>query len=141
MVPNYQPYQSTWNNPYLPLYNQGQQVQPQMYGQPVNGIIKVNGPQSAMQYQLPPNSTSPALFDASGKCFYVVSTDGTGTKSLEWFDFSPHEEAEPEPAKRYVTREEFDEAIAKISESLEAAHGTDGPTEPRPRVSARAAAK
>lgn len=83
----YQPYQSTWQNPYLPLTNQGQPVTTmvQPYQQPVNGIVKVNGRDSAMQYQLPPNSTSPALFDNSGSCFYIVTTDGidctTGEKT------------------------------------------------------------
>lgn len=121
----YQPYQSTWNNPYLPLYNQGQAVQ-QMYAQPVNGIVKVNGPQSAMQYQLPPNSTSPALFDASGSCFYVVSTDGTGTKSLECFDFSPHvEEVKQTEAVQYVRRDEFDAFVEKISKVIGGSNGTD----------------
>lgn len=135
----YQPYQSTWNNPYLPVYPQ--QVQAQVYGQPVNGIIKVNGAQSAMQYQLPPNSTSPALFDSSGTCFYVVSTDGTGTKTLECFDFAPHAEKEPEPHAQYVTKQEFEEAMAAMAEKLEAANGINGPAEPRARVSTRAAAK
>lgn len=39
----YQPYQSTWQNPFLPQYNQGQPVQPmiQPYQQPVNGVITV----------------------------------------------------------------------------------------------------
>ena len=91
------PYQPTWNNPYLPnpylpQFNQGQPVQ--LYQQPINGITKVNGRDSAMQYQLPPNSMSPALFDKNGQVFYIVSTDGTGTKTVETFDFSPHVEAE-----------------------------------------------
>lgn len=40
----YQPYHPTWNNPYLPAYNQGQPVTPmlQPYQQPMNGIIQVN---------------------------------------------------------------------------------------------------
>ena len=88
MMP-YQPYQSTWQNPYTTTNPYGQSpilptVQP--YQQPVNGVIKVNGRDSAMQYQLPPNSTSPALFDNTGSCFYIVTTDGTGMKTVECFD-------------------------------------------------------
>lgn len=121
-------------NPYLPLYNQGQPVMPQamQYQQPVDGIVKVNGRESAMQYQLPPNSTSPALFDQSGTCFYVVSTDGTGTKSIECFDFSPHVEQQPTVinSAQFVSRQEFDEFAAKVNAVIGASNGTDGQVQP-----------
>ena len=120
----YQPYQSTWQNPYLPLTNQGQPVSPmvQPYQQPVNGVIKVNGRDSAMQYQLPPNSTSPALFDNSGTCFYIVSTDGTGMKTVETFDFTPHVEQQPVQidGAQFVSKQEYDQFVAKVSAALEA---------------------
>ena len=123
MMP-YQPYQSTWQNPFLPQYNQGQPVQPmiQPYQQPVNGVIKVNGRDSAMQYQLPPNSTSPALFDNSGTCFYIVSTDGTGMKTVETFDFKPHVEQQPVQidGAQFVSKQEYDQFVAKVSAALEA---------------------
>lgn len=126
MMP-YQPYQSTWQNPYLPAYNQGQPVTPmvQPYQQPVNGVIKVNGRDSAMQYQLPPNSMSPALFDNDGKVFYIVSTDGTGTKSIECFDFTPHVEQEPVKidGAQFVSRQEFEDFTAKVNAALGALNG------------------
>ena len=126
MMP-YQPYQSTWQNPYLPLTNQGQPVSPmvQPYQQPVNGVIKVNGRDSAMQYQLPPNSTSPALFDNSGTCFYIVSTDGTGMKTVECFDFNEHVEQQPVKidGAEFVSRTEYDKFVAKVSAALEAING------------------
>lgn len=123
----YQPYQSTWNNPYLTANSVNLPYQAQPYQQPVNGIVKVNGAQSAMQYQLPPNSTSPALFDASGTCFYVVSTDGTGTKSIECFDFTPHVEKQPQQidTTQYVTRAEFDALLEKVSQMIGADNGTN----------------
>ena len=123
MMP-YQPYQSTWQNPYLPQYNQGQPVQQMMqpYQQPVNGIVKVNGRESALQYQLPPSSTSPALFDQSGTCFYIVSTDGTGMKTVECFDFKEHVEQQPVKidGAEFVSRTEYDQFVAKVSAALEA---------------------
>lgn len=91
--------------------------------QPTNGIIKVNGPNSALQYSLPPNSMSPALFDSNGQVFYVVSTDGTGTKTIETFDFSPHVEPQNDE-KIYVTKAEFDKAITYIKETLNGIHGS-----------------
>lgn len=128
MMP-YQPYQSTWQNPFLPQYNQGQPVQPmvQPYQQPVNGIVKVNGRDSAMQYQLPPNSTSPALFDNNGKVFYVISTDGTGTKSIEVFDFLPHVDEQPIQidGAQFVSRQEFEDFTAKVNAAIGAINGSN----------------
>ena len=127
------PYNPTWNNPYLP---QGattlpfQQAQnPVMYQQPTNGITKVNGRDSALQYQLPPNSTSPALFDNNGKIFYIVSTDGTGMKTVEAFDFSPHKDEQPIKidGAQFVSRQEYDSFVAKVSAALEAINGVHGP--------------
>ena len=141
MMP-YQPYQSTWQNPFLPQYNQGQPVQPMMqpYQQPVNGVIKVNGRDSAMQYNLPPNSTSPALFDNSGTCFYIVSTDGTGMKTVECFDFTPHVEQQPVKidGAEFVSRTEYDKFVAKVSAALEAINGVHAAV---PSAAADAAAK
>lgn len=126
----YTPYQSTWQSPYTTTNPYGQSpilptVQP--YQQPVNGIVKVNGRESAMQYQLPPNSTSPALFDQSGTCFYVVSTDGTGTKSIEVFDFTPHVEEQPVriDGAQFVSRQEFEDFTAKVNAALGALNGSD----------------
>lgn len=124
----YQPYQSTWQNPYLPLTNQGQPLMP-TYQQPVNGVIKVNGRDSAMQYQLPPNSTSPALFDNSGTCFYIVSTDGTGMKTVECFDFTPHKDEQPVKidGAQFVSKQEYDQFVAKVNAALGALNGVHEP--------------
>lgn len=126
------PYTPTWNNPYLsnpylPQFNQGQPVQP--YQQPVNGIVKVNGRDSAMQYQLPPNSTSPALFDQSGTCFYIVTTDGTGMKTVECFDFTPHVQEQPVQVDgaSFVSRQEFEDFTAKVNAALGALNGVHEP--------------
>ena len=120
----YQPYQSTWNNPYMA---QTQQTMPvmQSYQQPVNGIIKVNGRDSAMQYQLPPNSMSPALFDNNGQTFYIVSTDGTGMKTVEAFDFTPHKDEQPIKidGAQFVSRQEFEDFTAKVNAALGALNG------------------
>ena len=130
------PYQSTWQNPYLPVNGPisalGQSSIPaqQMqlatgWQQPVNGIVKVNGRDSALQYQLPPNSMSPALFDQNGKTFYIVSTDGTGMKTVEAFDFSPHVEQQPVQidGAQFVSRKEFDEFTAKVNAAIGAING------------------
>lgn len=127
----YTPYQPTWNNPYLPLTNQGQPVTPmvQPYQQPVNGVIKVNGRDSAMQYQLPPNSMSPALFDNNGQTFYIVSTDGTGMKTVEAFDFTPHKDEQPIQidGAQFVSRQEFEDFTKRVNAALGALNGVHEP--------------
>jgi hypothetical protein len=125
------PYQPTWQNPYLaqnPYQTMApQQVPPMQYQQPFNGITRVNGRDSALQYQLPPNSMSPALFDNNGRTFYIVSTDGTGAKTVEAFDYSEHVEQAQTPTDDFVSRAEFDELSARVSMALEALNGIQGP--------------
>ena len=135
----YQPYQSTWNNPYL-SQNPYQPVIPsqtmqQSYGQPYNGVTKVNGPQSAMQVELPPNSISAPMidsnFDGEKGIFYIVSTDGTRSKSLEAFDFTRHvEQPINVDGAQFVSRREFDEFAAKVNAVLGAQSGISGPIQP-----------
>lgn len=124
----YTPYQPTWTGQYLQWPNMGQTLTTLPYTQqPTNGIVKVNGRDSALQYQLPPNSMSPALFDQNGKVFYVVSTDGTGTKTVEVFDFSPHvDEQVTVDGAQFVSRREFDEFAAKVNAVIGAQNGVHG---------------
>lgn len=121
------PYQPTWANPYVAQqYGQAmpQMASPMQYQQPVNGITKVNGRDSALQYQLPPNSMSPALFDNNGKTFYIVSTDGTGMKTVEAFDFTPHVDKPVQTdGAQFVSRREFEEFTAKVNAALGALNG------------------
>lgn len=124
----YQQYTPNWQGQLVasmqqPMVPQMPTVQP--YQQPVNGIVKVNGRESALQYQLPPNSTSPALFDQSGTCFYIVSTDGTGMKTVECFDFKEHVEQQPVKidGAEFVSRTEYDQFVAKVSAALEGING------------------
>ena len=149
------PYQPTWNNPYLqqgPYQSQAyqqlvqaqafpnQQISQQIaqqYQQSYNGITNVNGPQSAMQINLPPNSISNPLIDSSfdGKkgVFYIVSTDGTGSKSIEAFDFSPHIEQQVQvDNSQYVSRQEFNELAARVGIILGALNGIHGPVQQQP---------
>lgn len=125
----YQPYQPTWVNPFLTQnpYQQTPTVQP--YQQPTNGLVWVAGPQSALQCNLPPNSTSIPMFDNTGVMrFYVVSTDGTGTKTIETFDYSQHiDEAKQADQAQWVSRSEFEALAAKVEGMRGGAHGADGP--------------
>jgi hypothetical protein len=63
---------------------------------------------------------SPALFDKDGQTFYIVSTDGTGMKTVEAFDFTPHVEQQPIQINgaEFVSRKEFDEFTAKVNAAI-----------------------
>lgn len=128
----YQPYQSTWINPYvqpqIPQQLVGQQPY-QQNGYQQGGQKKVNGPQSALQYPVPPNGQSDPLFDMNGKTFYIVSADSSGYKTLEAFDFFPHKEEKPIniDGAQFVSRQEYDSFVAKVSAALEALNGVHGP--------------
>lgn len=138
----YPSYQPTWGNPYL-SQNPYQPVAPSqpMTQAPVNGIIKVNGRESAMQYPLPPNSTSYPLidsgFDGNSGVFYVVSTDGAGMKSIEAFDFTVKKtgmQAAPGDGQ-FVSRSEFDALRSQVEGLYEMARRSqDVTSEPIPEV-------
>lgn len=138
------PYQSTWNNPYLPIngpgYALGQSAIPaqqmqlangwqqaQQHWHPVGGALKVNGYQSALQFGrgMPPNCESDPLFDAAGGVFYVVTTDGAGVPSVDIIDYSPHVEQQPVQidGEQFVSKQEYDQFVAKVSAALEAING------------------
>lgn len=137
----YTPYQSTWQNPYLPTNGPstaiGQSVIPAQQAQlmngwqpPANGITKLSGRESAYQYgqRMPPNSMSQALFDTNGKVFYIVTTDGAGMPTVEEFDFSPHVESTPVVERpEYVGRKEFDDLVAKVEALGNGIHGSVQP--------------
>jgi len=118
----YQP--TTWNQ-YMPTMP---------FQQPINGVIKVNGRDSAIQYQLPPNSMSPALFDNDGKTFYIVSTDGTGTKTVEAFDYTPHIEPPTDKLSGtdYVSRSEFQNLTDLVNKLYGDIHGIHGSVQQAP---------
>lgn len=123
------PYTPTWQYPYpTPTFGNGysQTMQPTVsptYQPPVNGIVKVNGRDSALQYTLPPNSMSPALFDNDGRTFYIVSTDGTGMKTVEAFDYQPHVDQTVQHSDSYVSRTEFEALAAKVEAMMGVSNG------------------
>lgn len=126
------PYTPTWNNPYTTTNPyQTQQVTPTVQypmpyqQQPFNGIEKVSSKDSLYQLPMQPNSMSKAYFDVNGKYFYIVSTDAAGAKTIETFDFFPHKEEEPVriDGAQFVSRQEYDQFVAKVGAALEALNG------------------
>lgn len=85
-------------------------------------LIRVTGMDGAKAYQMPPNSVVP-LFDADNDIMYIKSTDGAGFPTIRAFAFQPVENPTPQ-AQQYVTREEFNDTLAQVSQLLKQACAT-----------------
>lgn len=80
-------------------------------------MIRVTGMDGAKAYRMPPDSVAP-LFDADNDIMYVKSTDGAGFPAIRAFAFQAVED-KPEPARQYVTRDEFDAAMRHLREAID----------------------
>lgn len=76
------------------------------------GLVWVQGENGAKSYIVPPNSTM-LLMDSESQKFYLKSVDGSGMpRPLRVFEYS---EVGATPAVEYVTKAEFEKAIAELS--------------------------
>lgn len=134
--PTYQPWQGQYTTQF-PTYQAPQMVQP--YQQPVNGVVKVDGPNEAMNRllmqhanQLVPGFVSEPLFDVNGRQFHVLSVEQDGRRNLETFDYTRHVEDHSEVINgvRFGSRAEFDEFAAKVKAVIGADDGVYGPVQP-----------
>ena len=142
MMP-YQPYQPTWNNPYLAQLQgyqnqQAMQQYPQQYQQqeqPWNSV-KVDGAAEAMNRflmhypasMLLPGFISEPLFDVDKKHFHTLSIEVDGRRNLETFRYEPEDSGGFTADKtQFVSRSEFDEFTAKVNAALGALNGVHEP--------------
>jgi hypothetical protein len=122
--PQYQPYQSTWNNPYLQLT---QQTMPPAQQQ-ATGLVRVTGIDGARAYQMPPNSTA-ALFDGNEPLFYVKSTDGGGFPTIKTFRFEEVTDAKPAQVE-YATIDDITKLHHEIESMKEVVYAKSAVPEP-----------
>lgn len=115
MFGNYNAYQPV-GTPQQFAMDQMQQFQQRAQMQPGMQLIRVTGMDGAKAYQMPPNSVVP-LFDADNDIMYVKSTDGAGFPTIRAFAFQPIENPTPQ-TQQYVTREEFNDTLAKLKEVI-----------------------
>lgn len=101
--------------------------QPQMYQNPYtnryapsNGIIWVQGIEGAKAYQLQPNSNAILMDSEIDGRFYIKTCDSVGMCTLRKFTYTECLESEDKPIdlSGYVTKQELDNAIAKIMGEL-----------------------
>lgn len=115
MFGNYNAYQPV-GTPQQFAMDQMQQFQQRAQMQQGMQLIRVTGMDGAKAYQMPPNSVVP-LFDADNDIMYVKSTDGAGFPTIRAFAFQPIENPTPQ-AQQYVTRDEFNNALAQLKEAI-----------------------
>ena len=113
---NNNPYQ--FNNPYQPYTPPVQNYQVQQ--QPDTSIIWVQGESGAKAYPVQ-NGKSVVLFDSESEHFFIKTADASGMpQPLRVFSYSETNEADMKaPAidtSRFITREEFEEALQKLKE-------------------------
>jgi hypothetical protein len=154
----YQPYQSTWQSPYLqqnpyqpvvpsvtapgqqpPYQQQGQYFQQAQQGQYVQQP-KVDGPAEAMsrflmrypENMLVPGFTTPdPIFDVNGRSFYALSIEPDGRRNLETFDYFPHAQMQQVTINGVVfaSQAEYDDFLAKVKAVIGEIDGLHGPVQ------------
>ena len=77
------------------MFNYGNGIQSpyinsQMYQQPKQEVVKVNGENGARAYPMGANSSA-LLLDESGMLVWLVMTDGAGYKTIAPYDIKPHQ--------------------------------------------------
>ena len=112
--------------PYQPMFQNNQFQQPQMAQQQNNGIVWVQGLESAKAYPITAGQTV-LLMDSDSNCLYLKSADQAGMPSLRVFDYKERTETPEEPQNLdmsefitkedlslYVTKDELKKAISDI---------------------------
>ena len=93
-----------------------QQMPMQMPPPSSNGLIFVLGEESAKSYPVAPNNTV-TLWDKESHTIYIKSVDASGIPSmqvLEWTEKANKTSAQNFDASKFITREEFEKAIAAL---------------------------
>ena len=112
--------------PYQPMFQNNQMQQPQMAQQQNNGIVWVQGLESAKAYPITAGQTV-LLMDSDSNCLYLKSADQAGMPSLRVFDYKERTETPQEPQNLdmsefitkedlslYATKDELKKAISEI---------------------------
>ena len=135
-------YETMYNR--SPIYGAYSQPQPfayaaGIYNRPVSGnqITWVMGIENAKTFPIAPNTTV-LLMDSEAPKFYIKTSDANGMCNLETYKFEKFVDAMTKPAEPaspdYVTRAEFEAAIAQLVAAKQAPAQTSTPTEPRPTL-------
>ena len=127
----YQPYiyQQPFQQQYQPIQQASEAIQPQantnIHQQattPQNGFNWVQGEAGAKAYFVAPNQTA-QLWDSESQTIYLKSADASGMPSMKILDYQIRDtQTTPKAVKlnedmsKYVTRDEFEQRIAEISQ-------------------------
>lgn len=112
------PYPMGYRQPTAPAQYSYTPMAPIPQQQTAPGLIQVTGLEGAKAYPMTPN-TEVALFDGNRDVFYIKRTDAGGYPTIAAYEFKPLQEAAPAQQPEYVTRQEFEELRALITEKKE----------------------
>lgn len=116
-----------YGNPYMPpmqdnlaqLRQQQMQAIPPQNPLPQSGVQWVSGEQEARSWMVAPNAAV-ALWDSTAPTVYLKQADASGKPTIKVYDLverlASAPDAQKAPAAEYVTRKEFDELAALVSE-------------------------
>lgn len=117
------PYPATYNNayqPYVPSVQYSQTPQD-------TGIIWVQGESGAKAFPVQ-NGKSVVLFDSESEHFFIKTTDMSGMpQPLRIFSYKEANEVDIKSTvdtSNFITREEFEEAIDKLTKTYQRKEGT-----------------
>ena len=96
-----------------PVYQMPQQMQPQAQSGPQNGIQWVQGIEGAKAFPVGAGQSA-LLMDSEESVFFIKTADPAGMPTLRVFDYTERTQTAPTPKVEYVTREEFERAIADL---------------------------
>lgn len=104
------------SNSYYPQMQQ--RAYPQQHQQQ-SGVLWVQGEEAAKAYMVAAGN-SVLLMDSEKHSFYIKSTDPSGMPMpLRIFDYTERSMQPVRKPEEYVTREEFDKLVARLSELTE----------------------
>ena len=98
----------------MAFYSYQPNYYPSNYGQMNNNINWVQGAEGAKAYPVGANN-SVLLMDSENQVFYIKTADQAGVPSLRVFDYVERtNDIGTQDLSAYVTKKEFDEAMAKL---------------------------
>ena len=82
-----------FQSPFINPYGMAPQYQPPIMPAAAQQVVRVNGENGALAFQIGANSSA-MLLDESGLMVWLVTSDGAGYKTVQAYDITPHKEAQ-----------------------------------------------
>ena len=122
------PYSAVYGSPYSQYQYSPPPIQPQPQ-QPDSNMIWVQGDSGGKAYPVQ-NGKTVVLFDSECEQFFIKTVDASGIpQPLRTFTYQEKSESKTEPSavdtSKFITREEFEEAIKSLKEPKQQQHNNN----------------